>query len=191
MLPFDRPPAIKSDRLLLRPPAIADAGPLFADYTSDPHVTRWLPWRRHSSVEETNALIAQSADAAASRSNYLFVIVRQEEDTRPLGLLNLGGGGHSVSVGYGLARRSWGLGYAKEAACVAVEWLSRQPAVWRVWAYCDAENAASVRVLEHAGMICEGMARRYAVHPNISAIPRDCYMFARARSDPVRSQRTL
>jgi RimJ/RimL family protein N-acetyltransferase len=175
MLPFDRPSVIESDRLVLRAPTITDAGPLFAVYTSDLNVVRWLPWRRHGSVEETNALIVQSINAAAARSNYLFVIARREEEAKPLGLLNLGGGGHSVSLGFGLAQHSWGQGYAKEVASAAVRWLLRQPPVWRVWAYCDAENRASVRVLEQAGMTCEGKAQRYAVHPNISVTPRDCY----------------
>ncbi len=107
MLPFDRPSALKTNPLLLRAPTMTDAGPLFADYTSDPQIVRWLPWRRHSSVEETSALITQSVNATAARNNYLFAIVRQEEEATPLGLLNFGGSGHSVSFGFGLARHSW------------------------------------------------------------------------------------
>lgn len=182
MLPFDNPSALKSDRLLLRPPTISDAGPLFANYTSDPHVVRWLPWRRHNSVQETRALITQSISAGEVRSNYLLIIVSQDEVAMPLGLLNFSGSGHSVSLGFGLARHSWGRGYGKEVACAAVEWLLHRPPVWRVWAYCDTENVASARVLEQIGMIYEGTARRYAVHPNISANPRDCYLFAKVKS---------
>jgi ribosomal-protein-alanine N-acetyltransferase len=182
MLPFDKPSALKSNRLLLRSPTVTDAGPLFAEYTSDPQIVRWLPWQRHRSVEETSALITQSVDAGAARSNYLFAIVRQEEEAMPLGLLNFGGSGHCVSLGFGLARHSWGRGYATEVACATAEWLLDQPLVWRVWAYCDTENAASARVLEQVGMTCEGTAWRYAVHPNVSATPRDCYLFARVKS---------
>jgi ribosomal-protein-alanine N-acetyltransferase len=182
MLPFDKPTAFKSNRLALRPPAATDAGRLFTDYTSDPQIVRWLPWQRHRSVEETSALINQSAEADAARSSYLFAIVSQEDQATPLGLLNFGGNGHCVSLGFGLVRYSWGRGYAKEVARAAVEWLLCQPPVWRVWAYCDTENTASVRVLEQAGMTCEGMARRYAVHPNVSATPRDCYLFAKVKS---------
>jgi ribosomal-protein-alanine N-acetyltransferase len=182
MLAFEKPSALKSSRLLLRSPAITDAGPLFTDYTSDPQIVRWLPWQRHRSVEETSALITQSVDAGAARSNYLFAIVRQEDEATPLGLLNFGGNGHCVSLGFGLVRHSWGRGYATEVACTAVEWLLDQPPVWRVWACCDNENAASARVLEQAGMTCEGTARRYAVHPNVSDTPRDCYLFAKVKS---------
>jgi len=181
MLPFDMPLALKSNRLLVRSATVSDAGQIFADYTSDPQIARWLPWKCHSSVEETNALITQAANAATARQSYLFVIVRQDDETTPLGLLNFGGSGHSISLGFGLARHSWGQGYAKEVACAAVEWLLRQPSVWRAWAYCDAENAASARVLEQAGMAREGMARRYAIHPNVSMTPRDCYLFAKVK----------
>jgi RimJ/RimL family protein N-acetyltransferase len=43
------------------------------------------------------------------------------------------------------------------------------------------ENIASARVMEKAGMAREGLLRRYVVHPNISAEPRDAYLYAVVR----------
>jgi ribosomal-protein-alanine N-acetyltransferase len=43
---------------------------------------------------------------------------------------------------------------------------------------CDAENVASSRVLEKAGMTREGLLRRYAMHPNVSDEPRDSLCYA-------------
>jgi RimJ/RimL family protein N-acetyltransferase len=34
-------------------------------------------------------------------------------------------------------------------------------------------NVASRRVLEKVGMQCEGILRKYILHPNISDVPRD------------------
>jgi RimJ/RimL family protein N-acetyltransferase len=42
----------------------------------------------------------------------------------------------------------------------------------------DIENIASQRVLEKAGMLREGLLRKYIVHPNISDVPRDSYIYA-------------
>ena len=48
-------------------------------------------------------------------------------------------------------------------------------------ATCDAENNASARAMEKAGLTREGMLRRYIVHPNVSSEPRDSYMYAVTR----------
>jgi RimJ/RimL family protein N-acetyltransferase len=40
------------------------------------------------------------------------------------------------------------------------------------------ERLEARRVLEKAGMQCEGILRKYIVHPNISDIPRDSYIYA-------------
>lgn len=42
----------------------------------------------------------------------------------------------------------------------------------------DPRNVASQRVLEKVGMQCEGILRKYIVHPNISDVPRDSYIYA-------------
>lgn len=63
-----------------------------------------------------------------------------------------------------------------------VEWAVGIPTVYRVWATCDAENLASARVLEKAGLCLEGRLRRCPIRPNISSmIPRDTFVFARIK----------
>jgi RimJ/RimL family protein N-acetyltransferase len=43
---------------------------------------------------------------------------------------------------------------------------------------CDADNVASARLLESIGMQFEGRLRRWLMHPNVSAAPRDCLCYA-------------
>ena len=62
-----------------------------------------------------------------------------------------------------------------------VEWAFQQPTIYRVNATTDIENIASQRVLEKSGMVREGLLRKYIVHPNLSDIPRDSYMYAITR----------
>ncbi len=52
------PERIETERLVLRVPTIADAPAMFANYASDPVVTRYLTWRPHPSVEETERILA-------------------------------------------------------------------------------------------------------------------------------------
>jgi RimJ/RimL family protein N-acetyltransferase len=77
-----------------------------------------------------------------------------------------------------IARSHQGKGYATEATRAVIAWAFRQPSLYRVNASTDIENIASQRVLEKAGMLREGLLRKYIVHPNISAVPRDSYMYA-------------
>jgi len=83
-----------------------------------------------------------------------------------------------VSVGYVIARAYWGNGYMPEATRAIIEWAFQQPTIYRVYATTDVENVASQRVLEKVGMQREGLLRKHIIHPNISAIPRDSYMYA-------------
>ncbi len=81
-------------------------------------------------------------------------------------------------MGYVLARAYWNRGYMTEAVREVTEWALTQPSILRVWAVCDVENAASVRVLKKAGFQQEGILRRWLIHPDISDEPRDCYCYA-------------
>jgi ribosomal-protein-alanine N-acetyltransferase len=65
-----------------------------------------------------------------------------------------------------------------KAASAVIDWAFQQPSIYRVCATTDLENVASQRVLEKVGMLREGILRKYIVHPNISDIPRDSYIYA-------------
>ncbi len=58
----------------------------------------------------------------------------------------------SVEIGYSVLPAFQRRGIATEAALALVAWAQAQPRVRRVVAECLASNAASVRVLEKAGM---------------------------------------
>ena len=71
-----------------------------------------------------------------------------------------------------------GPGYTTEAVKGLISWALRQKDIYRVWAVCDVDNAASARVMEKSGMQREGILRRWSLHPNISPQPRDSYCYA-------------
>ena len=53
------PERIDGPRLLLRPPALDDAGPLFQRVARDPQVTKHLLWTPHPDVATTRMVITQ------------------------------------------------------------------------------------------------------------------------------------
>ena len=61
-------------------------------------------------------------------------------------------GSGAVEIGYSVLPAFRGHGYATEAARALIGWAAAQPGVRRVTAECLADNHASIRVLEKAGM---------------------------------------
>ena len=172
------PSAFHTTRLLLRPIAPEDAGPIFDSYARDPEATRFLTWRPHRDVGETAATIARCI-AMSPRIARTYVVCEVGAIRGALALQL--DDPYRLEVEYVLARSSWGGGLMTEALSEVAHWALAQPRIFRVGAVCDVDDAGGIRVLEQAGFIREALLRRWAVHPNISDQPRDCYSYARVR----------
>src|SRR5690349_7204831 len=105
---------IVTSRLRLRPPALSDAEQIFRGYAQDPEVTRYLIWRPHRSLAETEQFIRASIDAWSAGTEWPWVITRLSDDAVIGMLAARPDGGHRASVGYVLARTEWGKGYVAE-----------------------------------------------------------------------------
>jgi [ribosomal protein S5]-alanine N-acetyltransferase len=175
------PPAVfETKRLILRRPHISDAGDIFANYASDPEVTRYVTWLPYNDQNEVAPFLQSRLARWDSGEEYSWLLTLTGND-RAIGMIGCRAREHAADIGYVLGRACWGRGYATEAAIAIVEWASRLATIYRVWAVCDVENKASARVLEKVGMQREGMLRRYIIHPNVSAEPRDCFVYAKVR----------
>lgn len=175
------PPQVwETDRLRLRRPMMTDAEEIFRQYARDPEVTKYLTWRPNREVEETRAFLRACLVAWEEGKSFQWAIVRKEDD-RFLGMIALRVDGHKLEMGYVLAKSHWGKGYMTEAVTALIDWALKQEEIYRVWAVCDVENRASARVLEKAGMKCEGILRRWTVHPTRSEEPRDSYCYSITR----------
>jgi len=62
-------------------------------------------------------------------------------------------------IGWTVRRADWGKAYAPEAASVVLRYAFKEMNAHRIVAFCHAENAASVRVMEKLGMQREGRLR--------------------------------
>lgn len=171
------PEKIETERLLLRKPCMDDAPAIFSAYAQDLIVTRYMTWRPHKSVEETYRIVELMLKLWDEGEAYSYVITLKNVDSA-IGMIAMHPEGFKVGIGYVLARPCWNNGYTTEAALAVTNWLLKQPDIYRIFATCDLENSASARVMEKVGMQCEGILRRYIVHPNISPEPRDSYMYA-------------
>ena len=64
-----------------------------------------------------------------------------------------------LRCGYELSPLTWGQGYATEAARAIVRFGFRELRLHRIWAWCNAANAGSARVLAKLRMRQEGRLR--------------------------------
>ncbi len=172
------PVAFHTTQLELRQIGIGDAGPIFDTYAQDPEVTRLLTWRPHQHLADTTAYIAGCV-ATSTRMARTYVVreagmVRGTVDMRmdeP----------YRLEVGYVLARSCWGRELMTEALREVADWALAQPRIFRIGAVCDVENIGAARVMEKAGFVREALLRRWAIHPNVSDEPRDCFSYGRVR----------
>lgn len=174
------PDSLQTARLLLRKPRLDDAPPIFRTYGQDAEVVRYLMWRQHNDVQDAHAAVQRFLRSWISGTQFCWLVLTR--DTGELaGSIAARKDENGVNLGYLLARSHWGRGLMPEAVTAVVRWAFSDPSVFRIWAVCDVENRASVRVLEKTGFLREGVLKKWSRHPNVSAIPRDCYSYAQTR----------
>lgn len=171
------PKQIKTSRLLLRKPGMDDAFAIFHGWAQDQEVTRYLIWQPHQHVEQTQQFVQGCLTAWEYETRFPYMIVIRESD-EVIGMLEARIECPRLEIGYVTARDHWGKGYMPEAVQAIIDWAFQQPSIYRVYATTDVENTASQRVLEKVGMQCEGVLRKYIIHPNLSDMPRDSYIYA-------------
>lgn len=175
------PEVIHTRRLRLRKPLIEDAHEVFRNYGSDPEVTRYLTWSTHQKVEDAFEAMLSRLAHWEQGTEFSWSITPPGDSPRVMGMISASPDARRAwcwSVGYVLGREWWGHGYMTEALLVITGHLFAQPGVLRVWAWADEENYTSMRVLEKAGFTREGILKRWSLHPQIGAMPRDCWAFS-------------
>ncbi|HXN64196.1 MAG TPA: GNAT family N-acetyltransferase [Candidatus Acidoferrales bacterium] len=139
-------------RLRLRRPALADAELVFRRYASDPEVTKFLGWPRHTSVEQTHAFL-QFSDAEWEKWPAGPYLIESAGEGGLLGSTGLAfEGTDRAMTGYVLAKDAWGFGYATEALDAMMH-LAEILKVRELSALCHPTHRASQRVLEKCGFV--------------------------------------
>jgi [ribosomal protein S5]-alanine N-acetyltransferase len=175
------PDAFTTTRYHLRRVSETDANAIFENYATDPEVTRFLGWTPHRSLDDTVAFLKSAAVEWDRGTGFPVAAFHREAPDDLLGMFHPRLIGQRVNYGYVLRRSAWGEGCASEVMCWLVGHALSHPQIFRADAFCDVDHAASVRVMQKAGMTREGILRRYFRHPNVSDIPRDCVIYAKVR----------
>jgi ribosomal-protein-alanine N-acetyltransferase len=154
-------PTLVTDRLILRKMTPDDAEAVFA-YASDPEVTRYVIWETHRSVEDSRAFLdlLTSKYESGGEPEWGIVYKGDHRFVGTCGIVSWEPYHGRAELGYALSRDYWGRGLMAEAVGAMISFGLREMNLNRIEARCIAENIASARVMEKAGMVYEGTLRQ-------------------------------
>jgi RimJ/RimL family protein N-acetyltransferase len=159
---------------------------VFERWAQDAALLRYLNWRPHGTLRQTEAQLNWDMACWGKRSRWTWLLLPHGE-AAPVGQVELtpqagGEPPHHLHLGYLLARSHQGQGLMREAVAAVQAHALAQPAVWRVDALCDVDNLASQRLLQALGWACEGRLARHSHHPLAGPTPRDVLLYAVVRA---------
>ena len=157
--PAPEPTQLRTRRLLLRPPTLADVDAYF-EMASDPEFAIFGARQPADRAAMHRALERIIAVPWAQRPEFAI-----EWEGQMVGrvMLDIDRVNLVAALGYGVAREHWGRGIASEAAQAVTDYAFTELGVEKVAARVDPRNLASVRVLEKLGMQREGVLRSQVV----------------------------
>lgn len=164
----------------LRHHTYEDMPQIFERFTSNEKMMRYLPIKTHTEQSQTEALgFEWHCMREKNPKTFMSVLTQDDRPGWIIGVVGFSRFDHGVALSLIVHRD--GAGAGRVFCTQLVHWLLAHPPIYRVWAYTDIDNKRVDNLLTKMGAKCEGIARRYAVHPNISPEPRDCKIWSIVR----------
>jgi ribosomal-protein-alanine N-acetyltransferase len=153
---------LRTPRLELRPFTDADISAAHRIY-SDPEVMRYVGHGPVRSEHETRGMLAAYIAHQAAHGYSFWAVVERASGALigDAGLFLSQSIGPEVEVGYTLARRTWGRGYATEAARACLDAAFGPLGLDEVIALVVPDNARSLHVVARLGMTPDGRRHAY------------------------------
>jgi len=170
------PTQITTNRLLLQRLKREDAEEIFTVYASHPEATKFMAWPTHQSIADTHSFLdyAEKAWDEGQSCTYAIRTGSGHPLVGSIGAQNVDG---KIMFGYTIGANYWNKGYATEACKALVDRLRLQRGVYRIHTFVDAENVASARVLEKAGLVEEARLKKWFRFVNQGNEPKDCILY--------------
>lgn len=152
----------KTDRLILRERTLEDIEPCF-EMDRDPEVVKYIPVIANLVVgplaneEKHREFIKERIEAEYPKCMGYWTIETKNKDF--LGwvmLIPIDAVGPEIEIGWRINRKSWGKGYATEAAKVILQYALEDLDVKEIVADIDKFNIGSIRVAEKLGFENKG-----------------------------------
>lgn len=155
---------LETDRIVLRPFTMEDAGAMYRNWARDGQVTKYLTWRPHKSEEETRSILRTWVENYSKDDYYQWAIELKGSSRGPIGSISVTNSIHPeikmAEIGYCIGRRWWHTGVTSRALKAVMDFLFDRVGVNKVQARHDPNNVYSGRVMKKCGMKYEGTLRR-------------------------------
>lgn len=174
---------LEGEQVVLRPVRPSDAAQAFPLIHDRREILDWLVWRGPGDLDEMEEVYSRWITPSERGTNYQFAITERATD-RFSGTLSLRFADHPWvgDVGYWLARRAWGRGFASEANYLAAHLAFRHLGARVLTAEVFLGNEASARVLAKNGYEREPAPRMRPIEDHPTEVDREQWIFSLTRS---------
>lgn len=141
---------IETERLILRDASVDDAEDMF-EYAKLEEVTKYLSWKPHISVKDSEKILDMLSKEAKEKDSYVLKAIVLKENDKMIGTIDariFGDGLKDAEFGYCLNPKYWNKGYMSEALKAFMEALHKEHSVENVFGSFERENIASKRVMQ-------------------------------------------
>lgn len=153
---------IETERLILRDASVDDAEDMF-EYAKLEEVTKYLSWKPHLSVKDSEKILDMLSKEAKEKDSYTLKAIVLKENDKMIGTIDariFGYGLKDAEFGYCLNPKYWNKGYMSEALKAFIQALHKERGVENVFGSFERENIASKRVMQKNEMYYYETVRR-------------------------------
>ena len=153
---------IETERLILRDASVDDAEDMF-EYAKLEEVTKYLSWKPHISVKDSEKILDLLSKEAKEKDSYVLKSIVLKENDKMIGTIDariFGDGLKDAEFGYCLNPKYWNKGYMSEALKAFIQALHKEHSVENVFGSFERENISSKRVMQKNEMYYYETVRR-------------------------------
>ncbi len=156
---------LETEQLILRRFTMEDAEPMYRNWASDPAVTKFLQWKPHKDIGETEGILAgwlPCYEDSQGQGFYNWAIELKElgEPVGSISVVNRDDRARRAHIGYCLGRNWWRQGIMTEALAAVIKYLFGEGYL-RIESRHNVNNPHSGDVMKKCGMQYEGTFKGY------------------------------
>ncbi|WP_028549659.1 GNAT family N-acetyltransferase [Paenibacillus sp. UNC451MF] len=151
---------LKTKRLVLRQFTLHDKYTVYHNMTSDAHMTKYLSWDTHESLDTTIEMLTRWITGYENPEFYRWAIEYENEVVGSIHLLDISNKSSRCDLGYYIGSKWWNMGIVTEAADEVIRFAFEELGMHKIVAWHHSDNAASGHVMKKLGLILEGTLRK-------------------------------
>ena len=152
---------IQTQRLVLRKFMQSDAEPMFNNWAGDCENVKYVSWKAHKSLSETQKIVSDWIQGYSNLDYYRWVITLKDSGhvIGEISVIDFSDCDECCEIGYILSKKYWNMGFMTEALNAVIRYLFEKVGFHRVQLRHDVSNPASGRVMQKNGLKYEGTLR--------------------------------